>query len=230
MEPIPLSQPQKDRFWSQVDRSGCRWLWTGLLDDKGYGKFSYRTHGVRYHFGSHRIAYWLHHGEWPGSMCVCHTCDTPACVNPSHFFLGTRADNRRDCVQKARHCRGEINGRATLSNKQVRKAVQLAATMPRQAISHLLHIDATVLNNILSGRTWSSITGIRHRKTWRRGCSNGRSILTEEDVLRIVSLRQLGWPYQRIALEMNCGKHLPYQICSGNNWSWLTGIQPQVVS
>ena len=40
--------------------------------------------------------------NWKGLDC-CHTCDTPACVNPEHLFVGTRSDNMKDAGKKGRH-------------------------------------------------------------------------------------------------------------------------------
>ena len=57
--------------------------------------------GGRY-YQVHRIAYWLANGEDPGEMLVCHTCDTPACFNPEHLFLGTAQDNSNDKIAKNR--------------------------------------------------------------------------------------------------------------------------------
>lgn len=51
---------------------------------------------------AHRVAYEYWIGPIPDGMYVLHTCDTPGCVNPSHLFLGTQADNCQDAVSKGR--------------------------------------------------------------------------------------------------------------------------------
>lgn len=52
---------------------------------------------------AHRIAWALAHDEWPpNGLKVLHRCDTPACCNPAHHFLGTAQDNSDDMVAKGR--------------------------------------------------------------------------------------------------------------------------------
>jgi hypothetical protein len=95
-------RPIADRFWEKVpDRPdvGC-WLWTAATGPKGYGVFQLgRGEGTT---GAHRLAYELAYGKIPDGMFACHRCDVPACVRPSHLFLGTNADNAADMGAKSR--------------------------------------------------------------------------------------------------------------------------------
>lgn len=80
--------------------TGC-YLWTGGTQSKGYGVFN----NPRGHRGvglAHRLSYEHHVGLIPEGMHVLHRCDTPACVNPEHLFLGTNLDNIHDRMLKGR--------------------------------------------------------------------------------------------------------------------------------
>lgn len=49
-----------------------------------------------------RVAWTLTFGEIPSGMLVCHTCDNPQCIEPSHLFLGTNKTNVDDMIRKGR--------------------------------------------------------------------------------------------------------------------------------
>jgi hypothetical protein len=51
---------------------------------------------------SSRATYILLKGPVAADKVVCHSCDNPACCNPSHLWVGSQADNLRDCRSKGR--------------------------------------------------------------------------------------------------------------------------------
>lgn len=71
--------------------------------------------------GIHKKAWILANGPVPEGMCVLHHCDTPACYEVAHLFLGTLSDNSLDMVAKGRQRdqRGEKNASAVLTDEQV---------------------------------------------------------------------------------------------------------------
>lgn len=93
--------PALARFEANVipePNSGCH-LWTASVSPRGYGKFYIAGRHLR----ANRAAWELYVGSIPDGLRVLHRCDTPACVNPDHLWLGTDADNQRDKVRKGRH-------------------------------------------------------------------------------------------------------------------------------
>lgn len=89
------------RFLNKVIKiNGC-WIWSACLKNtKSYG----RMRIARKTQTAHRVSYQIFVGDIPDGICVCHKCDTPACANPNHLFLGTHSDNTKDAFQKGRLC------------------------------------------------------------------------------------------------------------------------------
>lgn len=89
----------KDYILNRIkkDKNGC-WIWQKATDKDGYG-FGTKN---KYIYRAHRFSYETFVGKIPKGMLVCHHCDTPACCNFQHLFLGSFKDNNQDASKKGR--------------------------------------------------------------------------------------------------------------------------------
>ena len=154
--------PIAERFNSKYimdPNSGC-WLWTGTNNVAGYGIIMEWVKGKRGKALAHRMSYRINRGQIPEGIFVCHHCDTPACVNPDHLFLGTPADNTRDMVKKGRcaPCKGEATGSAKLREgdvRFVRELINRGKSYPR--IARIYNVGTTCIGDIKTGKKWSHV-------------------------------------------------------------------------
>ena len=149
--------PVIDRFFQFVGRkqpSGCI-PWTGATANFGYGAFNV---GGKVH-RAHRLSYQFFVGE-PGELCVLHRCDNPACVNPTHLFLGTRAENMADKVRKKRQPQGQDHGRAELNDRKVRSIRVLWASGKYSAIhlGRVFGVCRATIYSVVRRETWGHLS------------------------------------------------------------------------
>lgn len=97
--------------------SGCL-IWTHAASKAGYGQVRINK-TARY---VHRIAWEKRFGPIPNGMQICHHCDTPACYNTDHLFVGSMQDNMDDKCRKGRQVGCSIGEKraAKLTADQVR--------------------------------------------------------------------------------------------------------------
>jgi hypothetical protein len=135
-----------------VPESGC-WVWLGCLDNHGYGSF--RSKGEN--FKAHRVAFEAFSGVVPDGHVVCHRCDVRYCVNPSHLFVGTQAENLADAVAKGRMHRGEAHGSAKLSEADVR-VICNAEGLSQRELARKFGVTQMTIQRVRSGKAWAHIS------------------------------------------------------------------------
>jgi hypothetical protein len=143
----------------RITERGC-WVSEGRKPDtRGYMK-------IRAHFRSwtvHRLAYLVLVGPLPYDLWVCHHCDNPPCWNPEHLYAGTATDNNRDTVRRGRHRmaadfahrRGERNGRARLTEADVREIRSLPGL--HTVVGAQFGVTGSLVSKIRRGLRWRHV-------------------------------------------------------------------------
>ena len=144
------------QFWERAKRNpetDC-WEWQGTRLPKGYGRLYYRGGGAY----AHRVAYELSTGTYPGGMHVCHTCDNPSCINPSHLFLCTHTDNNRDRARKGRSfspSEARLSPNAKLTPEAVREIRALKGVVPDRELAKCFGVSKQAISCIWTRRSWA---------------------------------------------------------------------------
>ncbi len=129
--PSDLSIEEISRILGKIFRRGECWIWGASVDVGGYGKIKIRGHS----YGAHRVIYCAFGGSLNHGQLACHSCDTPACVNPSHIFPGSDMDNARDREAKGRGVRIPLRGELSPNCRYSDATVRMAIDMVKSGIS-----------------------------------------------------------------------------------------------
>lgn len=165
-----LNEYDAGRFWAKVNKTDECWLWTASTSKQGYGHFwiDGKVHKA------HRISYEIVHGPISNGLSVCHTCDTPRCVNPAHFWLGTAADNNADRKSKNRYHTTPRYGRAPMA----KLTYEIADTIRRE------YAEGTFNTYQLAARygvSQSNISRVLTKKQWDADRASAWHAMTPEE-------------------------------------------------
>lgn len=176
-------RPIEDRYWEKVDRSGgpdACWPWTAATDKDGYpGGFwdgTYYAPGRPHSIRPARWAYARYIKPIPEGHGVLHHCDNPPCMNFTHWFTGTDADNMADRDAKGRHGGWKTAGDANIARRHPERLQRGEAhTHAKLTTMQVLEIrDRYAQGGIFQrqlaaefGVEQSLISAIVRRKLWR---------------------------------------------------------------
>lgn len=165
------------RFWSKVNKNGpiqkhvpnlgrC-WVWTGSKSIGGYGQFWCGKFAGNLIY-SHRASWIIRFGVNPGPKQVLHKCDNPACVRPSHLFLGNALINHLDAVKKGRAALGSKHPNSKISESQVLEIISMLQNgVLQKVVASKFGISQGSVSRILYGGTWRHLANHRLNRILR---------------------------------------------------------------
>lgn len=155
-------------FDALVERTETCWLWRGKIGKStGYGRFGTGPQRA----DAHVAAFVRANGYRP--PIVRHSCDTRACVRPTHLLAGTQHDNLLDATERGsipkatrRHERraplkavaGTANGNAVLTDAAVvEMRARYAGRESVRSLAVKFGISKSQVHNVVTGASWRHV-------------------------------------------------------------------------
>ncbi len=134
--------------------NGC-WEWQRGKDWDGYGLMSVKNKSQR----ATRVSYETFIGWIPPKMIVCHYCDNPPCINPTHLFLGFPQDNTNDMFQKKRErVIGEKNVKSIFTENEIREIHDLFEQgYTKTEICRIYDTSDSHIHAIITRKIWKHV-------------------------------------------------------------------------
>jgi len=225
--PTQYTPNDLERFYAKISKipteRGCLEWMAGLRN--GYGHFNIRKQFVY----AHRFAWELVNGPVPDDLVVCHHCDNPRCVNTDHLFLGTKADNTHDMIEKGRAVHspryGESIGTSKLTAQQVLEIrSEKYANWYGTDIAAEFGVTETLISSILNRRSWRHLGSTEDAPVpdrTLRGERKPNAKLTEDAVREIRSGRFDGWTHLAIGRHFGVSYSVVSNVINRKTWTHI---------
>ena len=142
----------EDRFWQKVKVGPGCWEWLGAIGSKGYGVANFGGRSRK----THRLMWELTFGPVENGLHVCHACDNPPCVRPTHLYLATNSQNIQDAFDRGLMPQRDPEKYGKLTRAQVAEIRRRRATGERRdEVAAAFGINESTVWRITSRRQWT---------------------------------------------------------------------------
>lgn len=151
---MPRKPQSLDNLLKKAVKQGDCLIRQGCLDKDGYSLASVN----RIKMPGHRASFILANPDLDvKDLCVLHKlhCTSRACINPEHLYLGTKKDNTQDQITLGTFVRGELNGKALLTNDDVYYIRTAKETTRNLAVK--FNTSYHTIWDIRKNRTWKHL-------------------------------------------------------------------------
>src|SRR5216684_6533930 len=201
-----------------LDANGCK-IWPKGLSGAGYGVYSI----CDFTYSVPRLLYnTLKDGFYRDGVVIRHKCDNRACCNIDHLEIGTQSQNIQDASKRKRLKFGENNKQSIFKENEILNIRNSYPTQSTVELAKIYNTSASVIRNIIIGKSWNHIDGSKKLKFFNRalGEKTGRSKLTEKQVLEIRSkYPETNGP--KLAKEYGVAHSMIYAIVKRKNWTHI---------
>lgn len=129
-------------------------LWPYAVNRFGYGKMTVEGRTT----GAHRIMCEAAHGDRPSHRHeVAHSCGVRLCCNPAHLRWATSKENAADRDLHGTATKGVRNGRAKLTEDDVRAIRRLRGKVRQVDLAKRFGLDQANISAIQLGKFWQHV-------------------------------------------------------------------------
>lgn len=155
----------EEKFFEKVkipENKNLCWMWEGMIKSTGYGYIvlnSHQKNSPRKRIMAHRASYLIHYGKLDDKILICHSCDNRLCVNPSHLWAGTYADNHKDMDQKKRRNRavGIRIKHAKLNDNIIREIRSNFKSISNTELARKYGVSQQTISCVVLNKTWKHV-------------------------------------------------------------------------
>ena len=196
------------------------WNWQGTIGSDGYGRTTIYDKSYRIH----RIIYEIYNGPFDKTKFICHKCDNPICVNPTHLFIGTTQENTQDKVNKNRQTKGSNVNTAVLTENDVINILLGIHSGKYKNQTEIRKKYGVRPTNILRGKNWKEISNkvciqlnttldeLRNKVNQDKSVYISRSLFSDDEVRIIRNMLLSGKSGIDISKLFNVSDQVIYNI------------------